>query len=268
MGWGDELMVTGQARERQARDPRRVRVVYERPRWHPAWDHNPRIARLDETGDFQELVARDGYLRPYIARKEGDRWTWRAWGPPRGELYFTPDELDFGAQHAGHIIVEPNLKNGAPVAKQWGWVRWNKLAWLMNKRGIRLAQLGDPTAPRLDRVEVIRTPTMRHAAAVLARAAAAVLPEGGLHHVAAAVGTPAVVIFGGYIAPAVTGYADQVNLFPPDARWPLGCGSRHRCEHCAAAMVSIAPEAVAKELEKLLERSSDEAGRRRLAARA
>lgn len=249
MGWGDELMVTGQVRVMQQHDPRKVRIVYERDRDHEAWRHNPRIALPGERGDFQELRPRVNHLRPYMVAKERGRWTWKAWAPPAGELYFNDEESAFGERHAGRIILEPNLKWGASPNKQWGWVRWNKLAWLLQKAGHRITQVGPIGIPMLQGAEQIVTPGMRFAAAVMARARAAVLPEGGLHHVAAAVGTPAVVIFGGFISPAVTGYDSQVNLFTGGG---LGCGMRAPCEHCKDAMAAITPEAVADRLMELI----------------
>jgi hypothetical protein len=79
--------------------------------------------------------------------------------------------------------------------------------------------------------------------------------EGGLHHAAAAVRLPAVVIFGGFITPAVTGYAEQVNLTAPGlgVAHPLGCGRRVDCPHCADAIAQITPELVAQEVRKVLE---------------
>lgn len=256
MGWGDELMVTGQVREAQERDPRRVRIVYEKPRWHEAWDGNPRIAGKDEKGDFQELVARVGYCRPYIARKTDERWTWKAWGPPRGELYLTAEERAFGERFPGRLVLEPNVKPGASPNKDWGWERWVELARLTRARGLPATQIGRHDARRLPGVEFVETSGMRRAAALLERAWGAVLPEGGLHHVAAAVGTPRVIVlFGGYIAPAVTGYAGHVNLFTGGPEHPLGCGWRRSCRHCAAAMARITPAWVMAELERLLERT-------------
>ncbi len=254
MGWGDELIVTGQVRELQLTDKRRVRVLYEgdRQRWHESWNHNPRFASVGELGNFAVLRPRQQYLRPYTAKKTAERWTWKAWGPPVGELYFSAAERAFGEKYAGRIIVEPNLKPGASPNKEWGWVNWNKLAWLARRAGIIVTQLGREGVPVLEGVDHVVTPSMRHAAAVLAHARAAVLPEGGMHHVCAAVGTPAVVIFGGYIAPAVTGYETQSNIFTGDG---LGCGMRVACEHCRRCMQAIEPHAVLHELETCLERN-------------
>lgn len=241
MGWGDEVMVTGQARVMQERDPRKVRVVYEKPRFHEAWLHNPRIAGEHERGDFQELVARERYLRPYMRFKGLHQWQWKRYGPPKGELYFSPAEQAFGERHAGCVILEPTIKPGASPNKEWGWVNWNKLAFALRDRGVRVTQLGPVGTPLLEGAEHIVTRKMRLAAAVMSRARAAVLPEGGMHHVAAAVGIPAVVIFGGYISPEVTGYDGQDSFFVRSGGHELGCGMRVRCTHCAEAMGAIKP---------------------------
>ena len=253
MGWGDELMVTGRARVMQERDRRKVRVVYERPnRWFEAYDHNPRLAVPSEQGNFQILHPRVNGLRPYCTAKTPERWGWRKYQPPVGELYLTASERAFGAHYAGRILLEPHIKASASPNKQWGWVRWNKLAWLLTRRGLKVSQIGPAGVPVLEGIEFIDTPGLRHAAAVIATARAAVLPEGGLHHTAAVFGTPAVVIYGGFISPEVTGYAGQTALFAKSDEHPLGCGWRLPCRHCEQAMASIAPETVADELEKLL----------------
>ena len=261
MGWGDELMVTGQVRVMQERDPRKVRVQYERPRWFDAYDHNPRIAVLEEQGNFQVLQPRVNGLRPYCSKKTPYQWTWQRYQPPVGELYFSPKELAFGAQFAGRVIIEPHNKPGASPNKQWGWVRWNKLVWLLGKYGITATQLGPAGTPLVEGAAFIETPTLRHAAAVLSKARGCVVPEGGLHHTAAVFKVPAVVIFGGFISPEVTGYAGQVSLFVEDEKHPLGCGWRLPCEHCAKAMASITPETVADKLRGLLENGNQELAR-------
>lgn len=252
MGWGDEVMVTGQVRELQRVDPRRVRIIYERDRWHEAWNGNPRIARPGEAGDFQVLYARINGLRPYMQQKRAQQWIWQPWGPPRGELYLTESERGYGARFAGRVVIECGLKAGASPNKQWPVRRWQKLANHLRASGLRVAQLGPSDANVLQGVEWIRTQNMREAAAVLRHSLAAVVPEGGLHHVAAAVGCPAVVIFGGYIAPAVTGYAFQKNIFTGSAEFPLGCGRRSSCEHCRLAMEAVSTSVVIEQLGELL----------------
>lgn len=264
MGWGDELMVTGRARVLQESDPqrRRVRVTHGvRSGWHESWENNPRIAHPSEEGSFLELPARIDNLRPYCKAKYDDRWVWQPHQAPVGELYFSAEEAYFGEKHAGLVIIEPHIKRGASPNKQWGEKRWAWLAELLIDAGLPLAQFVYGGMETLRGVRRIHTHSMRQAAAVMARARAAVLPEGGLHHVAAAVGCPAVVLFGGYISPEVSGYATQRSLFVKTDQHPLGCGLRWPCKHCGQAMASITPQQVAQELGVLLETS-----RRSLAA--
>lgn len=249
MGLGDELMVTGQCRVMQRTDPRKVRIVYEKPRWHDVWLNNPRIAVPGEQGDFQELRPRTNYLRPYMESKTRERWTWKEWRPPPGEIYLTAREQAFGQQHAGRFVLEPGIKLGASPNKQWGWHRWQRLADLLLGDGIAVTQLGPPGAPRLIGAEWIETRSFRDACAVLAKARGAVVPEGAMHHACAALGTPAVVIFGGYISPAVTGYDSQISLFTGG---DLGCGMRTPCAHCDRAMAAIEPESVTEHVLNLV----------------
>jgi len=87
---------------------------------------------------------------------------------------------------------------------------------------------------------------------MLARCSLYIGPEGGLHHGAAAVGTPAVVIFGGYIHPTTTGYAAHVNLFGADE----ACGNTTECQHCKLAMDAITVDQVYEAAKGILSETS------------
>jgi ADP-heptose:LPS heptosyltransferase len=243
VGIGDELMVTGVVRELQSKDPRRVRIQYEKlkRRWCDLWDNNPRIARHEEDGNFQILEPRFNYLRPYCSLKTATQWTWKPYRPPKGEIYFTSWELGFGELNANRIIIGPTLKSGASPNKQWGDENWKQLIRLLIDKG-RVTQIGLLRPKVFPGVDFIQT-SIRQAAAMIARAKVVICNEGALHHIAAAVGTPCVTIFGGYISPQVTGYDDQVSFFVGD---DLGCGMRIPCNHCSAAMAEINPEQVAE----------------------
>lgn len=109
-------------------------------------------------------------------------------------------------------------------------------------------QLGPRSTTILTGRRHVVTETIREAAAVLSTARAAVLPEGGLHHLAAAMRLPAVVLFGGFISPKSTGYSMHRNLFTGK----VACGNRRPCDHCAQAMAAISPESVFEELQTML----------------
>ena len=254
MGWGDEIMVTGIARRQQERDPLPVRVVDKRgrPRWSDIWTGNPRFATREFKGRVQSLTNGPG-RRPYVERETEARWIWRDWICPVGEIRLSEPEQAFASRHAGRVILEPRLKAAASPNKDWGWKRWAELARQLANRGHAVAQFGEPGEARLPATELIRTASFREACAVLARSRLAVLPEGGLHHAAAALGTPSIVIFGGFISPRQTGYLHQLNLFTGGDP----CGMRRRCGHCEQAMNRIAVDEVLAKATLMIRATAD-----------
>jgi hypothetical protein len=246
MGWGDELIASGQAKAMQRFDPRPVLIIdkWGRPRWSDVWNGNPRIARNRE-GSFQSLLNGPN-VRPYISKKTPTHWVWRQFQCEPGELYLTAAEREFAEPYRGAILIEPNVKpKPEAVNKAWHWSRWQDVAY----SGIgKMIQVGPAKTRTLADVLLVETPTFRHACAVLSVCRAYVGTEGGLHHAAAAFGVPAVVLFGGFISPDVTGYATHHNLY----RGGKACGSRLRCLHCAEAMNAISVEEVAENLQAIL----------------
>src|SRR5262249_52788187 len=91
-----------------------------------------------------------------------------------------------------------------------------------------------------DMLPRVVTATFRDALCILSLARLYVGPEGGLHHAAAALGVPAVVIFGGFSSPRATGYPWHSNIAAPGKP----CGSIAYCAHCREAMASITVERV------------------------
>lgn len=251
MGWGDEIMVTAEARKAQRNDPRKVviRDRFGRARWHEIWAHNPRIVHpFDvmagrEDPRYQSLVNAGG-RRPYLDYQRfpsKDVYVFTDYKVSPGEIYLTDEERRIGELAAGAIVIEPTLKPGATPAKDWGSWRWLELVRILGDK-VELVQLGPSGTTQLPGVRTIQTPTTRAAAGALSGAAVLLTIEGGLHHCAAALGIRAVVIFGGFISPATTGYDFHVNLFTGGR----ACGQhRARCRHCELAMDQIKPAQVA-----------------------
>lgn len=245
MGAGDFLMATGQVREMYERRPLPVAVVglHGKPQWHEVFENNPKIARRHR-GPFQ--VLRNGpQARPYIAASKPDRWIWKDFGPPPGELHFTAAELEFAKPYAGRILIEPNVKKNGHQNKAWPFERWQALADRMPGSFLQCGPVGTRW---LVGVERLITRTFREAAAVLAVSRAFVGTEGGMHHAAAAVGTPAVVLFSEFIAPSVTGYASHRNI--RHAGEP--CGLRVPCASCERSMLAIEVEEVEQNLAEII----------------
>lgn len=241
-------MATGIARGAKARGKRIAFGDREKIRWHPyareIFRNNPNIAPPgDEDAPDIEWVEHYAGKRLYN-RQFGKRWLWMpGHGNRPGEVFFDADELKFGKRFgAGFVLIEPNVPTFKSVApnKQWPLDRYDKLAKYLRKDGYDVCQFLYGSGHQIPGVRQIKTPSFRHAMAVLAHAALYIGPEGGLHHGAAAVGIPAVVIFGGFITPDATGYLTHTNLTAGgDA-----CGSLQRCEHCRLAMDAITIEHV------------------------
>jgi hypothetical protein len=246
MGWGDEIMVTAQVRALQERDPRPVLVVDIRghPRWSEIWEGNPRMVR-DRSRPHQTLLNGPN-ARPYIAQKSATHWHWKKYECQPGEIYLSEAERALAERWRGYVLVEPNVKATRPdsVNKQWIWERWQRLAQMALAP---MVQVGPSGTRLLEGVAHAETATFRQACAVLSGCKAYVGTEGGLHHAAAALGIPAVVLFGGFISPASTGYSMHRNLFYGPA-----CGARLPCRHCREAMAAISVGEVAGHLLELI----------------
>jgi len=242
VGYGDELMATGIARGAKARGKRIAFGDGQKIIWsylsEQIFKDNPNIAPLGSENDP------DIEWHPFCRgnriynRQVGNRWEWNyEFRPIPGEVFFTPEELEFGAQFgSGFVVIETNvMQKGFSPNKQWPIIRYNKVARLLQKDGAEVVQFVFNGGYVLPNVRQIRTPTFRHAMAVLKYAALYIGPEGGLHHASAAVGAGAVVLFGGFIPPRVTGYDAHTNLTGSD----VFCGSLQTCSHCKTAMETI-----------------------------
>lgn len=244
---GDELMAMGEAWKTSAEFGGAPVVITDRhgkPRWSDIWTGAPYIRQV---GDNREGISiRNGPgCRPYVANVTSDRWTWRDYAPIPAELEHIVGDVIRGT--GGYVVIEPRLKGSASQNKRWPDHHWSRLIGLFRERfpGVRLVTLGP--APWSSVVDHILTPGFRDAARALRQAALYVGHEGGLHHLSAAVGIPAVVLFGGYVPPSATGYPWHRNI----TGGATACGMRTFCAHCAQTMESITPAAVLGEVDAL-----------------
>lgn len=252
MGIGDDIMATAQARQIFNRTGKRVQFIKSKGVPYRSqsdiWAGNPHIASPEEQGDDIVRVVNAPGARPYIKSLTQFSYAWQTWEKEPGNLYLTDEEKRFAEPFAEKIIISPIIKRRASPNKDWGWIRWAQFAERARAENIRLTQLGAYPTPVVFGVDWIETPSFRAACAILSRARALVSIEGAMHHAAAALGIPAVVIFGGYISPEITGYDSHINLFTADK----ACGARQPCKHCEKAMAEIAPAHVLTSLKQIL----------------
>ena len=239
MGWGDEIMITGEARRLNELTGRRVKVRGQlgNARMHTIFDGNPRIASPHDHGDAEEFewIEWKSGNRPYIDYEKStkERWAYTDWKCLPGELYIKREPP------GDYVIIEPHIKANASPNKAWLFDRARALVQAVPEKWL---QMGNKHTRRATDTPVRNTPHFLDACRVLSGAKLYIGPEGGLHHAAAALGIPAIVIFGGMTSPANTGYDNHVNLFSPDGS---PCGWRIPCDHCKSAMDAITVEMVA-----------------------
>lgn len=243
----------GEAKRLHARTKLPVLIVdaHRRPIVSDLFDGVPYLLRQRPRVPYSQLINGPG-VRPYIAGKSPSHWRWRAYQPTPADVVLTDRERAFAEPFRGQIMVEPNVKAIGHRNKDWGWANWQRLAAGMPEPPVQCFRPGDQL---LHRGLLVETLTFRQTVAVLAVCRAYVGPEGGLHHAAAAVGTPAVVLFGGFISPQQTGYAAHKNLFTGGKP----CGMRRDCEHCRVAMNAITPAMVLGNLKELLNEPNQDA---------
>lgn len=248
-------MSTAAVRELNSRTGKPVSLGNGRsPYWSPVFENNPRIVPHGDRTTPRAWVKDYTGHRPYIdyqrstASRQQVIGSYRA---PRGELYFTDEERERAARIASEygdfVIVEPHVKGlYSGPNKDWGWHKWMKLTEDKNFNWLQVSAPGKLSLPGVCRAPV---DSVRDAFALIESAKAVVTAEGAFHHAAAALGTQAVVIWGGRTSPSVLGYAEHENIYLDSPGSP--CGMNSECAHCRRCMNKIAPDTVMASLLKI-----------------
>lgn len=141
-------------------------------------------------------------------------------------------------------------------SKEWGVERWGKLCEILAGRGVEILQVGAVDEPLLPRVRDHRGTPVGELQDLVAGSSLVLCLVGFLMHLAAAVGTPAVVIYGGREHPAIDGYPDQIHLgsgaLDCRGRWGCHLAPDLDCPHGMRCMDGLTPELVAEEALDLL----------------
>lgn len=262
MGYGDALIAAGQAQSLYDEDPSQGPIalvdVNGAPRWNPIWQGNPVIWVPGGTPvPSRSVVSGRGalpYLRyPYSAETG---WTFTDYRvrDHRGRLYLTDEELDWGrrlrANCGPYLVLEPTAQrkhpNRRPPVTFWPALRLHLKAAYSNPP---IIQPMHSDADGLRGVLHVPHTTFREACGILSGASLLICTEGGLAHAAAALGIPAVVLWGGNISSDVLGYPEHANLVSDHPRTP--CGSLVLCHHCASAWDELTTDAVIHAAERL-----------------
>lgn len=214
--------------------------------WSELYENIPYLSKtLDPDGVW--VHGAKGF-RPYVAneRTTKEKMVWRReFKAEPGEIVLTQEELDVWPQ-SDFVYIEPNIKGWLGPNKDWGFDKWQKV--VNQFPSLRWIQ-GPGT--KLEGVEQAQTDSFRQACALLSKAALFVGTDGGLHHAAAALGKPAIVIWGGFTHPRNLGYDFHINL---QAKGIEPCGNLKPCNHCKDAMNKVTVEMVVNAISSELRR--------------
>lgn len=272
MSYGDRLMALGDAWALHKSDPQKRRVAIgdgrrvDESQPELSWGLDFLASAADVArGEAVHWVHSYPHHRPYIdyaamRRALGWRWHLRHLGlgptrllgrylyqlsyrPTPAPIQLKPEEQALAAEWAAKpfVALEPFIKTGAPPSKQWPVERFAEVARRLSQE-IEVYQISAPDSPSLEGVAQIRPRSFRESMAYLKAARLYIGPEGGLHHAAAAMGTRAVVIYGGFTSPLITGYAFHTQL-AGGAQY--ACGTRYgMCPHCLRHLERITADEV------------------------
>ena len=158
------------------------------------------------------------------------------------EIFLTEEEEKYADLVIGSVgekklvVIEPQSNDEYSCNKVYPFEKWQKVANELVAQDYLVVQVGRPTKGKILEgvLDLTGKTTFRGAAAVIKKADVFVSSEGGLMHAANAVGTKSVIVYSGFIHPRMTGYPENINLWPGKDHGP--CGMKARCPKCAAAM--------------------------------
>lgn len=216
-------------------------------------------------------------IHSYAAGQRGNRLVWKTGGHAiqtmlRGfsarqsaetpRLWLTPEEVDAADRllaeagiRAPFLVVEPETNpEFFGDLRAWPFERWSELAARLSARGHHLVQVGLADARRIPGAADLCGKTgFREVAAVIGRARLFLGTESGLMHTARAMGTDAVILWGGVTLPEFAGYPDhhavichRVSCAP--------CGNLGWCDNGRICMGSITVDEVEACVEERLAR--------------
>lgn len=247
-GLGDNLLLSLVLPELRKKYPDR-KIVVETP-WKELFDNNP---CLDWVTD-RHLKTTGRHIKPKYHVDENTTTSIQEQvlayvGEPRRaspQIYLSPEEIQNVKRRFpfDYVTICPvGQQDFFANRKEWGMASFQRLRDLL--ADIRFVQVGMPADPLLANVIDFRRLGVRETAAAIQNSLLFVGLEGGLMHLARAVGKRAAVIYGGLLRPAITGYDENLNVYNAVECSPC-FHSDYRHERCEsmACMKGISPETV------------------------
>ncbi|MBM3853346.1 MAG: glycosyltransferase family 9 protein [Verrucomicrobia bacterium] len=268
-GFGDDLLLSTVLYELRARGERRLGVI---SRLTELFEHAPYVDAVIKD-EWRALAAVERFggttIRPvYYTRHAPPHYDVPSTqhiitamcqsagirGPValRTYLCLEESERNRGQLRANQAVIQctaPQSLNFSPL-KHWYAERYQEVVDKLSHRlnFIQLGSLGDP--PLRGAVDLRGKTTARESAAILSRSRVCITYVGFLMHLARAVDTRAVVVFGGRERPDQSGYACNENLFTALPCSP--CWLRRHCLENRECMDRITSDDVVAAVERAL----------------
>ena len=225
------------------------------------------------------LVSLDNPLHSYAAEVLDDRMVWKTGGHvvdimlkpfgvsaagTAGELHFSDEERhaaqrllrDRGLEPGRYVTLDADTQTDYfGDLRAWPLDRWQSLGDRLRARflDVPLVQVGLESAPRLRGVvDMCGETTFRQAALVIDSAALFLGTESGLMHVARAVDTNALILWGGITLPEFAAHCDRHNVICKYVEC-APCGRLGQCPNGHKCMRDITVDEVASAAESLIE---------------
>jgi ADP-heptose:LPS heptosyltransferase len=254
MGFGDAIMATGLARGLHAQGKLAAFFSpaenHRKIKWtgycEDIFAHNPNIARPGMEQQ-KNIVWFPHYKKQFPYCNYDGKHRKYIWNPDfkiqPGEFFFSAEELVCSIKKP-FIVIEPNLawQRQVNFNKDWGKGKFEKLGKTMVEHGHTVVQfIHGNTRRKIDGAYHVSTPRFHQAAAIMSHASLIIAPEGANHHAAAALGIPAVIVWGAWSPPQTMGYESQIKLTGGATE---ACGRIDSCAHCREAMDRISIDEV------------------------
>ena len=269
MGYGDDIMVTGEVKNLKKEDPDTKFIIGDGSKswWSNIFFGNESIIHIDQIKDYKKVVWLDNYpghrpYRIYNASNHKEKYTWNNnYEAKRGEIFFSNEELEntnilfnnikskFGSKKK-IVHIEPNIKKSTGyINRDWGFEKWQSVVNELKDK-ILFIQTSFNNQKILKNVLNINNTNFRIACSLMSKTHLFIGAHGGMSHAAAALNLKAVVIFGGFINPKTLGYSIHKNIYIDDILSP--CGSKYECNHCKKCLESIKVKNIIYEIENIL----------------
>ncbi len=268
MGYGDEIMITGYAKELKQKYPNHQIVAGNRKKGVIVdtiiFNNNPNIKRFSELKNTQTIWI-DSYSghRPYFTKETDEKYYWNEKHKSiPGELYFSEEEEMFGSNiildakkwwkknkknnFEKIVFIEPSriktIKSNSFENRNWGIDKWQ--SFIDNfKNEYLFIQSVFSGSDFLEGIYSFKS-NFREACAVIKYSDFIIGMEGGFTHASAAINKTGLFIYGGYIDPKVIGYSQHRNIYIDIDGSP--CGMKVICEHCKKCNEIITVDMISK----------------------